>query len=175
MSARCSRGRMITIGGTYRPSSPQVYYLAVRQMLIQVHLQLGKCSTKCTRSTLFAICSWADRTGVRGLHGLHIRNLLLYVHFSAIVFFGTNFALAVALTTIASIFEFTYHESTGIAGLNYIALGVGLTFCSQLSARYMDRIYRHLTETRGGGVGEPEFRLRESESCTCYDVYLTIL
>jgi hypothetical protein len=38
---------------------------------------------------------------------------------------------------------------------------------------YMDRIYVHLKETKGGGVGEPEFRLRESSSRPCCSVYAT--
>ena len=29
----------------------------------------------------------------------------------------------------------------------------------------MDRVYVHLKKTRGGGVGEPEFRLREFQAC----------
>lgn len=69
-----------------------------------------------------------------------------------------------ALTTITLIFERTYHERTSIAGLHFIALGIGITICSQLNGRYTDRLYVHLKETRGGGVGEPEFRLRESRA-----------
>lgn len=64
-----------------------------------------------------------------------------------------------ALTTITLIFERAYHERTSIAGLHFIALGIGITICSQLNGRYTDRLYVHLKETRGGGVGEPEFRL----------------
>ena len=72
-----------------------------------------------------------------------------------------------ALTIIPSIFEDVYHQKTGIAGLNYIALGIGLTLCSQVNARYMDRVYIYLKEKKGGGVGEPEFRLRESSFYLC--------
>lgn len=66
----------------------------------------------------------------------------------------------VAITTIPGIFENVYHESVGIGGLNYIALGVGLTGFSQLNARTMDKIYVYL-KNKNGGVGRPEFRLRE--------------
>ncbi|KAF5372354.1 hypothetical protein D9615_009293 [Tricholomella constricta] len=45
-----------------------------------------------------------------------------------------------------------------IAGLHYIAVGVGLTLASQINARYMDRIYIHF-KRKNNGVGEPEFRL----------------
>ncbi|KAF9443637.1 MFS polyamine transporter [Macrolepiota fuliginosa MF-IS2] len=63
------------------------------------------------------------------------------------------------LTTIPAIFTRTYGMDIGIAGLNYIALGIGLTGASQINARYMDRVYIWLKERRGKGVGEPEFRL----------------
>lgn len=62
------------------------------------------------------------------------------------------------LTTIPTIFREVYHQSTGVAGLHYIALGIGLGISSQTNARYMDRIYKYLKE-RNGGVGEPEFRV----------------
>ncbi|KAF4609509.1 hypothetical protein D9613_012296 [Agrocybe pediades] len=62
------------------------------------------------------------------------------------------------LTTMPTIFSVTYRESPGIAGLNYIALGLGLSLASQTNARLMDKIYVHLKK-RNGGVGEPEFRL----------------
>ncbi|KAG2150965.1 MFS polyamine transporter [Suillus clintonianus] len=62
------------------------------------------------------------------------------------------------LTTIPSIFQGVYHQSVGIAGLNYIALGVGLVVASQLNARTLDKIYVHL-KSKHGGVGKPEFRL----------------
>jgi hypothetical protein len=63
------------------------------------------------------------------------------------------------LTTIPDIFSNIYHQRTGVAGLHYIALGVGLTGASQLNARNMDRIYAYLTRTRGNGTARPEFRL----------------
>jgi hypothetical protein len=68
--------------------------------------------------------------------------------------------IPVVITTIPAIFQDVYHQRVGIAGLHYLALGVGLTVGSQLSARFMDRIYLWL-KSRNGGVGKPEFRLRE--------------
>ncbi|KAI0648903.1 MFS polyamine transporter [Trametes meyenii] len=62
------------------------------------------------------------------------------------------------LTTIPSIFEGVYREPVGIAGLNYIALGVGLTGASQINARLLDRIYKHYQD-KNDGVGKPEYRL----------------
>lgn len=63
------------------------------------------------------------------------------------------------LTTIPGIFRTVYGLDVGIGGLNYIALGIGLTLASQVNARYMDKVYVWLKEHRGQGVGEPEFRL----------------
>ncbi|KII89443.1 hypothetical protein PLICRDRAFT_688165 [Plicaturopsis crispa FD-325 SS-3] len=65
---------------------------------------------------------------------------------------------SVALTTIPDIYEGVYGQRVGIAGLHYIALGIGLTGASQLNARILDIGYRRLKK-RNGGVGKPEFRL----------------
>jgi MFS family permease len=62
------------------------------------------------------------------------------------------------LTTIPTIFSEIYHESRGIGGLHYIALGIGLSLSSQINARTMDRVYIHFKK-KNGNVGEPEFRL----------------
>ena len=69
--------------------------------------------------------------------------------------------MPVFLTTRTSIFTKTYNESVGIAGLHFLAIGIGLFSASQINARFIDRIYVYL-KGRNGGVGEPEFRLRES-------------
>lgn len=49
------------------------------------------------------------------------------------------------------------------AGLNFIALGIGLTLASQLNALYMDKIYIYLKaqnkKNGGDGAGEPEYRV----------------
>ena len=65
----------------------------------------------------------------------------------------------VFLTTIPATFQDVYHQRVGIAGLHYLALGIGLVIPSQINARLMDRIYT-LLKVRNGGVGKPEFRLR---------------
>ena len=64
------------------------------------------------------------------------------------------------LTTIPSIFGGVYHERISIAGLHYLALGIGLYSASQINAMFMDRIYLYF-KGRNDGVGEPEFRFRE--------------
>ena len=82
---------------------------------------------------------------------------LFFLLFSAL--FLLTFRGLVFLTTIPTIFANIYHEAPGIAGLHYIALGIGLSAASQINARLLDRIYIHF-KNKNGGVGEPEFRLR---------------
>ncbi|KAA1478674.1 MFS polyamine transporter [Dentipellis sp. KUC8613] len=62
------------------------------------------------------------------------------------------------ITTLPSIFQGTYHQEIGVAGLHYIALGLGLFSGAQIGARVLDRTYRYFT-ARNGGVAKPEFRL----------------
>ncbi|KAJ6604016.1 MFS polyamine transporter [Mycena sp. CBHHK59/15] len=69
--------------------------------------------------------------------------------------YGTLYLFLVSMTLM---FERTYRESVGIAGLNYLALGLGVTVASYLSAHVMDRVFRYCKE-RNGGIAEPEFRL----------------
>ena len=67
--------------------------------------------------------------------------------------------VSVFLTTIPTAFQDVYHERVGIAGLHYLALGLGLLIPAQINARLMDKVYK-LLKARNGGVGRPEFRLR---------------
>ena len=60
---------------------------------------------------------------------------------------------------VPGIFQGVYGQSVGIAGLNYLALGIGFTGVGQIGARLMDPIYKRLKE-RNGGPGKPEYRLR---------------
>ena len=66
----------------------------------------------------------------------------------------------VFLTIIPNVFADIYNEQPGIVGLNYIAVGIGLSAASQVNSRLLDRIYIHF-KNKNSGVGEPEFRLRE--------------
>jgi hypothetical protein len=94
------------------------------------------------------------------IYGLFYR--LFFFHTSTCLFSShlpPGFVL-VFLTTIPTIFADIYHEAPGIAGLHYIALGVGLTTASQINARLLDRIYIYF-KNKNGGVGQPEFRLRK--------------
>jgi len=67
--------------------------------------------------------------------------------------------LYIFLTILPTIFREVYHEKPGIAGLNYIALGIGITGASQTFAMVMDKLYARLKEKYG--TGKPEFRLCE--------------
>ena len=82
----------------------------------------------------------------------------LHTHLS-LVFAYSGFP-SVFLTVMPNIFVDIYKESLGIAGLHYFALGVGLIIACQINARLLDRIYIHY-KNKKGGVGQPEYRLRE--------------
>lgn len=70
--------------------------------------------------------------------------------------------VSVFLTTLPLIFNRggVYNQPEGISSLHYIALGVGITGCSQANARTIDRIYAYF-KNKNGGVGKPEFRVRK--------------
>ncbi|KAG2135087.1 MFS polyamine transporter [Suillus clintonianus] len=91
------------------------------------------------------------------------RPFALFAHEPIVQLLGVYMAylyglLYLFLTTIPSIFRGVYQQPVGIAGLHYIALGIGLTGASQLNAKTMDKIYVHL-KSKNGGVAKPEFRL----------------
>ncbi|EDR10674.1 uncharacterized protein LACBIDRAFT_317415 [Laccaria bicolor S238N-H82] len=65
---------------------------------------------------------------------------------------------AVFLTTMPSFIAHVYNEGPSIQGLHYFTLGIGLAICSQMNARFMDKIYIYF-KWKNGNVGEPEFRL----------------
>lgn len=71
----------------------------------------------------------------------------------------SSYTFLVFLTTISTTFQDVYHDRVGVAGLHYLALGIGISIPSQINARLMDRIYTVL-KARNGGIGKPEFRLR---------------
>lgn len=53
----------------------------------------------------------------------------------------------------------SYGMSTGIGGLNYIALGLGFFLGAQICAPFQDRIYARLKKHYNVTVGRPEFRI----------------
>ena len=50
-----------------------------------------------------------------------------------------------------------YNQTVGIAGLHYIALGIGYFLGSQIAARFNTWLYQRLKEHNG--VGKPEYRI----------------
>ncbi|OAA64230.1 major facilitator superfamily transporter multidrug resistance [Niveomyces insectorum RCEF 264] len=63
------------------------------------------------------------------------------------------------LASFSSLWTEVYHERTGVAGLHYIALGIGFTLGSQVLAPLQDRIYAYLKRRYNVTVGRPEFRV----------------
>ncbi|KAL2760245.1 hypothetical protein ACRALDRAFT_2116551 [Sodiomyces alcalophilus JCM 7366] len=61
------------------------------------------------------------------------------------------------LSNFPALWTGVYGQPVGLAGLHYIALGVGLFLGAQLTAPAQDRVYAAL-KRRHGGVGRPEFR-----------------
>ncbi|KAG6914330.1 hypothetical protein DXG01_000978 [Tephrocybe rancida] len=57
-----------------------------------------------------------------------------------------------------TIFTDVYGETTGIAGIHYLAIALGSTVGGQIGARALNSVYRRL-KARNGGVGTPEMRL----------------
>lgn len=63
------------------------------------------------------------------------------------------------LSTFSVLFEQTYNESTGVTGLNYISIGIGLVFGAPICGKGMDIIYRKLKERNPTHEGKPEYRI----------------
>lgn len=63
------------------------------------------------------------------------------------------------LSTFSVLFEQTYNENTGIAGLNYISIGLGLFFGAPICGKGMDIIYKKLKERNPTHEGKPEYRM----------------
>ncbi|KAJ7878289.1 MFS polyamine transporter [Mycena leptocephala] len=62
------------------------------------------------------------------------------------------------ITSMPLMFQGTYHESVGISGINYIALGIGVTGASRPNAQFMDYMFRRLRE-KNSSAAEPEYRV----------------
>ncbi|KAH8658484.1 MFS multidrug transporter-like protein [Xylariales sp. PMI_506] len=69
--------------------------------------------------------------------------------------FGLMYLL---LSTFPKLWETRYGESVGVAGLNYISLGLGFFLGTQICAPLQDRIFLAL-KARNNGIGKPEFRV----------------
>ncbi|PIL36204.1 MFS general substrate transporter [Ganoderma sinense ZZ0214-1] len=114
-------------------------------------------------TTVRTIFDGADREWRNFVINALVRPFVLFVREPIIQLLGCYMAfmygtLYLFLTTIPLIFRGVYNEPLGIAGLNYIAIGIGLTGASQISARLLDVMYMRLMK-KNGGVGKPEYRL----------------
>ncbi|CCM02927.1 uncharacterized protein FIBRA_05041 [Fibroporia radiculosa] len=135
-------------------------------LLLERRAEAMRKSMDIEKARLINVCTVYDNTDRHWKHIFAkalVRPFQLFFHEPIIQLLGIYMAfiygtLYLFLTTIDSIFEDTYHQSVGIAGLNYFALGVGLTGASQMNARLLDTIYKYF-QARNGGVGKPEFRL----------------
>lgn len=65
----------------------------------------------------------------------------------------------ILLATFPRIWTEIYHESTGIAGFNYVSLMIGFIIGAQIAGRLMDFLYRRLKARAPDGKGQPEFRV----------------
>lgn len=63
--------------------------------------------------------------------------------------------LRICLTTTPAIFQGVYQETFKIAGLNYIAMGIGVTKASRAFGIYSDRLCSESKQRYG--TGEPEY------------------
>lgn len=81
-----------------------------------------------------------------------VQVLALYMAFS----YGI---LYLALSTFFELFMKVYHESIGVAGLNYISLGLGFFIGAPLCGKAGDKVYRKLKAKDPRGQGKPEYRM----------------
>ncbi|KAI0050074.1 MFS polyamine transporter [Auriscalpium vulgare] len=126
-------------------------------------IRLGMDEEKANRVKVRTVFETADRTPRALFRKAIVRSFMLFGTEPIVQLLGIYMAfvygiLYLFLTTIPSIFREKYHESTGILGLHYISLGLGLFLASQVNARALDKTYAHFKE-KNGGVGKPEFRL----------------
>lgn len=63
------------------------------------------------------------------------------------------------LSTFPMVWTDIYHESTGIGGLNYLSMAIGMTAGAQTGGRVIDLVYKRLSAKAPGGKGRPEFRI----------------
>lgn len=63
------------------------------------------------------------------------------------------------ISTIPMLFRDRYHESLGIAGLNYIALALGSLIAAQICAPMNDKLYRVFKSHYEMQEGVPEYRI----------------
>ena len=81
--------------------------------------------------------------------------IVLLIAFYMAYVFGLNYLF---IATFTEVWNGVYGESVGIAGLNYISLGLGAFIGLFGNFFLIDRIYKSL-KAKNGDVGRPEFRI----------------
>ncbi|EME38931.1 hypothetical protein DOTSEDRAFT_75587 [Dothistroma septosporum NZE10] len=67
--------------------------------------------------------------------------------------------LYLVLASFPTVWTQVYNETNkGIAGLNYISLGLGFFIGTQIAAKFADKIYKNL-KAKNNGIGRSEFRV----------------
>lgn len=103
-----------------------------------------------------SIVTKISRNTVRSFRMLFTQPIVIVLSLYNAYSFGLLYLI---LSTYTTLFIRTYHESTGIAGLNYISIGLGLFIGAPVCGRGMDLIYRKLKERDPNHVGKPEYRM----------------
>jgi multidrug resistance protein len=67
--------------------------------------------------------------------------------------------LYLVLSTFPLLWEAKYHESPGIAGLNYVSIGLGFFIGAPLIGKSNDKVYHRLKAKDPRKQGKPEFRM----------------
>jgi multidrug resistance protein len=67
--------------------------------------------------------------------------------------------LYLVLSTFPRLWEYRYGEAPGIAGLNYISIGLGFFIGAPLIGKTNDKVYHKLKAKDPRGQGKPEFRM----------------
>lgn len=81
-----------------------------------------------------------------------VQVMALYMAFS----YGILYLL---LSTYPRLWKQQYGQSSGMAGLNYLSLGLGFFFGAPFCGKVNDIIYKKLKEKTKDGKGQPEFRM----------------
>ncbi|KAF2150199.1 MFS general substrate transporter [Myriangium duriaei CBS 260.36] len=87
---------------------------------------------------------------------LFTQPIIQFLALAISLFYGIIYLL---LATYPLVWTRIYHQSTGIAGLNYISLMIGTTLGPQINGRLLDFTYRRLKARAPDGKGRPEFRI----------------
>ncbi|GAA6004698.1 hypothetical protein JCM11491_002199 [Sporobolomyces phaffii] len=147
---------LVLLRETYHP-------VLLNEQVSQIKKSMGLPDSSDKVQTIFDVKGGGKRTPREVFKRGMTRPFVLFWHEPIIQVQGAYMALLygiiyMMLVSTTEIFETIYHESVGIAGLNFIAMGLGFFLAAQGGARLLDVIYRRL-KVRYDSPGRPEFRL----------------